>query len=141
MAQDNPSILSHVSIGTNDFDRAVRFYDAVLPSLGCKRIMQHPGAAAWGKQFPEFWVQSPIDGKPASIGNGTHVGFMAADKQAVHAFHAAALAAGARDEGAPGPRPDYGEPYYGCFVRDPDGHKVEAAYWDLALIQEKYGDN
>jgi catechol 2,3-dioxygenase-like lactoylglutathione lyase family enzyme len=140
MSQDNPSILSHASIGTNDFDRAVRFYDAVLPTLGCKRIMQHPGAAAWGKAFPEFWVQTPIDGKPASIGNGTHIGFMAPDKDAVHAFHAAALKAGAKDEGAPGPRPDYGEPYYGCFLRDPDGHKIEAAYWDVALMQKLYGD-
>jgi catechol 2,3-dioxygenase-like lactoylglutathione lyase family enzyme len=140
MSQDNPSILSHASIGTNDFDRAVRFYDAVLPTLGCKRIMQHPGAAAWGKAFPEFWVQTPIDGKPASIGNGTHIGFMAPDKDAVHAFHAAALKAGAKDEGAPGPRPDYGEPYYGCFLRDPDGHKIEAAYWDVALIEKQYGD-
>jgi catechol 2,3-dioxygenase-like lactoylglutathione lyase family enzyme len=140
MPQDNPSILSHASIGTNDFDRAMRFYDAVLPTLGCKRIMQHPGAAAWGKAFPEFWVQTPIDGKPASIGNGTHIGFVAPDKDAVHAFHAAALKAGAKDEGAPGPRPDYGEPYYGCFVRDPDGHKIEAAYWDLALIEKQYGD-
>jgi catechol 2,3-dioxygenase-like lactoylglutathione lyase family enzyme len=140
MPQDNPSILSHASIGTNDFDRAVRFYDAVLPTLGCRRIMQHPGAAAWGKAFPEFWVQTPIDGKPASVGNGTHIGFVAPDKDAVHAFHAAALKAGAKDEGAPGPRPDYGEPYYGCFVRDPDGHKIEAAYWDLALMQKLYGD-
>ncbi|HFK1962471.1 TPA: VOC family protein, partial [Pseudomonas aeruginosa] len=46
--------------------------------------------------------------------------------------HAAALAAGARDEGAPGPRPLYGEPYYGCFIRDLDGHKVEASYWDMS---------
>ena len=139
MAQDNPSILSHISVGTNDFDRAVAFYDRVLPTLGCKRIMQHPGAAAWGKMYPEFWVQTPVDGKRASIGNGTHVGFVAPDKAAVHAFHQAALAAGAADEGKPGPRPEYGPPYYGCFVRDPDGHKIEAAYWDLDLVQKLYG--
>jgi catechol 2,3-dioxygenase-like lactoylglutathione lyase family enzyme len=131
MADPNPSILSHVSIGTNDFARAVAFYDRVLPTLGCKRIMEHPGAAAWGKVYPEFWVQTPIDGRPASVGNGTHFGFVASDKATVHAFYEAALAAGARGEGEPGPRPDYGEPYYGCFVRDPDGHKIEAAYWDM----------
>jgi catechol 2,3-dioxygenase-like lactoylglutathione lyase family enzyme len=138
MPDENPSIVSHISIGTNNFDRAVAFYDKVLPTVGAKQIMRHPGAAAYGKEYPEFWVQAPIDGKPASIGNGTHFGFVAANKEEVHAFHVAALAAGARDEGAPGPRPEYGEPYYGCFVRDPDGHKIEAAYWDMELVRKLY---
>ncbi len=128
MANDIPSILSHISIDTNDFERAVGFYDKVLPTLGCKRIMEHPGAVAYGKQFPEFWVQIPIDGKSATTGNGTHFGFIAPTKGAVHAFHEAALAAGGEDDGAPGPRPVYGEPYYGCFVRNLDGHKVEATF-------------
>ncbi|OGB20554.1 MAG: glyoxalase [Burkholderiales bacterium RIFCSPLOWO2_02_FULL_57_36] len=132
MADENPSMISHVSIGTNDFDRALAFYDKVLATLDCKRLMEHPGAAAYGKVYPEFWVQTPIDGYPASVGNGTHLGFIATTKQAVHAFYEAALAAGGTDNGPPGPRPHYGEPYYGCFVRDPDGHKVEAAYWDSA---------
>lgn len=138
MADTNPSILSHISLGTNQFDKAVAFYDRVLPTLGCKRILAHPSAVAYGRQYPEFWVQTPIDGQPASIGNGTHFGFFAPDKAAVHAFHQAALEAGARDEGAPGPRPEYGEPYYGCFVRDLDGHKIEAAYWDLEQVYELY---
>lgn len=130
MTDNNPSMLSHVSIGTNDFARACAFYDAVLAALGCRRVMEHPGAVAYGKMYPEFWVQTPIDGGRATIGNGCHFGFVASSKEAVHAFHAAALAAGARDDGAPGPRPHYGSPYYGCFVRDPDGHKIEAAFWD-----------
>lgn len=133
MAADIPSIISHVSIGTNDFTRACAFYDRVLPALGCRRILEHPGAVAWGKQFPEFWVQTPIDGAPASVGNGTHVGFIAPSQEAVDAFYRAALEAGAQGDGAPGPRPHYGAPYYGCFVRDLDGHKVEAAYWDESL--------
>lgn len=137
---DSPSILSHISIGTNNFERAVAFYDSVLPTLGCKRVMEHPGAVAYGKQYPEFWVQRPIDGKPATVGNGTHIGFIAPTKPAVHAFYEAALAAGGVDEGAPGARPDYGEPYYGCFVRDPDGHKVEASFWDMQLIHKLYID-
>lgn len=137
---DSPSILSHISIGTNNFERAVAFYDRLLPTLGCQRIMEHPGAVAYGKQYPEFWVQTPIDGQPATIGNGTHIGFIAPTKEAVHAFYEAALAAGGIDEGAPGPRPDYGDPYYGCFVRDLDGHKIEASYWDTQLIQELYID-
>ncbi|MBN8472426.1 VOC family protein [Corallococcus exiguus] len=133
MSDENPSILSHVSIGTNDFARAVAFYDAVLTPLGCRRVLDFPNAVAYGRQFPEFWVQTPIDGKPATVGNGTHFCFLAPSKQAVDAFHQAALKAGATDDGAPGPRPLYGPPYYGCFVRDPDGHKVEANFWDTSL--------
>ncbi len=139
MAEQNPCILSHVSLGSNRFDEAVVFYDQVLATLGCRRILEPPGAVAWGREYPEFWIQRPFDGGSAAVGNGTHVGFFAADQAAVDAFHRAALAAGARDEGAPGPRPEYGEPYYGCFVRDLDGHKIEAAYWDAALMQQLYG--
>jgi catechol 2,3-dioxygenase-like lactoylglutathione lyase family enzyme len=99
MADANPNILSHISLGTNQFDQAVAFYDQVLPTLGCKRILAHPGAVAYGRDYPEFWVQAPIDGQPASVGNGTHFGFVAPDKAAVHAFYATALAAGASDDG------------------------------------------
>jgi catechol 2,3-dioxygenase-like lactoylglutathione lyase family enzyme len=133
MSEPNPSLLSHISVGTNDFERATAFYDAVMPTLGAHRIEAFPGAVAYGKAFPEFWVQTPLDGAPASIGNGTHFGFIAESRQAVDAFHAAALAAGGIDEGAPGPRPQYGAAYYGGYVRDPDGHKIEAAFWDEAL--------
>ena len=127
---DIPSILSHVSVGTNDLERAAAFYDRVLDTLGCRRIMEHPGAVAYGKRYPEFWVQTPYDHAPASVGNGSHFGFMASSKAEVDAFHKTALAAGATDDGAPGPRPEYGTPYYGCFVRDLDGHKIEATFWD-----------
>jgi len=122
MSDENPSAISHVSIGTNDFARATEFYDRVLGVLGCKRILDFPGAVAYGKQFPEFWVQTPSDGQPASVANGVHIGFLAHSQDAVKAFYEAAIAAGGRDAGASGPRRDYG-----CFVRDPDGHKIEAA--------------
>ena len=135
MADENPSMMSHVSIGTNDFARSVNFYDRALASLGVRRLMEHPGAVAYGKVYPEFWVQTPIDGKSASVGNGTHFGFMATSKAQVEGFYQAALAAGARGEGPPGPRMEYGAPYYGCFVRDPDGHKIEASFWDLTMPQ------
>lgn len=135
---ENPSILSHVSIGTNNFQRAVAFYDRVLSILGCKRIMEHPGAVAYGKHYPEFWVQTPIDGQPASVGNGTHVSFLAPNQQVVHTFYEAALAAGASNDGPPGPRPHYGDPYYGCFIRDLDGHKIEVSFWDMSLTPPEY---
>ncbi|MBW4656034.1 MAG: VOC family protein [Kaiparowitsia implicata GSE-PSE-MK54-09C] len=126
---ENPSILSHVSLGTNDVDRASAFYDAVLAPLGYGRLMEHPGAIAYGKVYPEFWIQAPFDGQVAAVGNGTHIAFVASSSEAVHGFYEAAIAAGGTGDGAPGPRPDYGQEYYGCFVRDLDGHKVEACYW------------
>ena len=133
MTEDNPSVVSHVSIGTNDFDRAVAFYDRVLAVFGCRQIVSHPGVAVgYGKQFPEFWVQLAFDGGEASVGNGTHVAFLAPSKEGVHEFHRIALEAGATDDGGPGDRPLYGAPYYGAFVRDPDGHKIEAMFWDAS---------
>lgn len=136
MSSGNPSCISHVSLGTNRFEQAREFYQSVLATLGCKVIMEHPGAVAFGKAYPEFWVQKPIDGKKAAVGNGTHVGFMASSKAEVDAFFKAATAAGARADGDPGHREDYGEPYYGCFVRDLDGHKIEAAFWDEELARK-----
>nr|WP_155128553.1 VOC family protein [Pseudovibrio flavus] len=125
--------MSHVSVGTDNFEKAVEFYKRVLATIGAKVVMEHPGAVAFGKQFPEFWVQTPIDGQPAGVGNGTHFGFIAPSNDAVHAFWEVALEMGAVPEGEPGPRPHYGEPYYGCFVRDLDGHKIEAAAWNAPL--------
>ena len=133
---DQPrSVISHVSLGTNDFDKAIEFYDKVMDTLGFEKTMDYPGASAYGVNgMPIFWVQTPIDGKPASMGNGTHIAFEAVDKEMVHRFHEIALAAGGTDDGAPGTRPDYGEAYYGCFVRDLDGHKIEATYWDVSKM-------
>lgn len=136
MSEENPSILSHVSIGVNDYEAALVFYDAVLASLGIKTIMEHEDARAYGKAFPEFWVQRPFDGKTAAPGNGTHTAFMATSKEEVEAFHAAGLAAGGTCDGKPGPRAEYGEPYYGAFLRDLEGHKIEATFWDMELAQK-----
>ncbi len=139
MSNENPSIISHVSIGTNQYDKARPFYDAVLATLDIGTIMEHPGAVAYGRQYPEFWLCVPHDGQTASVGNGFHMGFIATNKEQVHKFYDAAIAAGATCDGPPGPRPLYGEPYYGCFVRDLDGHKIEAAYWDTELSMKLYG--
>ncbi len=132
---DNPSIMSHVSIGTNQFERAVEFYDAIMATIGAKRVYEPDmpegmSAVAYGKQFPEFWLQTAADGQPAETANGVHFAFLAPTKEAVHAFWDAAIANGAKPDGEPGPRPHYGAAYYGCFVRDLDGHKIEAMHWD-----------
>jgi len=120
-------MLHHVSVGSRDVERAVKFYDAVLKPLGYKRVMEFlPHAVGYGSEHPEFWVQVPADGKTASVGNGVHISFAAPSQDAVKKFYAAAMKAGGKDEGAPGPRPDYGPDYYGGFVRDLDGNKLEA---------------
>ena len=125
--------MNHVSLGVSNGEVSLPFYDTVLATIGAKRIFDHDGAVAYGKMFPEFWVHPvTFDGGKAGVANGVHFSFSANSKQEVQAFHAAALEAGGTDDGAPGFRPDYGEPYYGCFVRDPDGHKLEATFWDEA---------
>ena len=120
-------MLHHVSVGVRDVERAAKFYDAVLGALGYKRVMEFlPYAVAYGETQPSFWVQLPHNQQPASVGNGVHIGFMARTKDAVRRFHAAALAKGGTSDGEPGPRPDYGPDYYGAFVFDLDGNKLEA---------------
>ena len=129
MSETNKSILSHVSIGTNDFDRAAAFYDKVMPALGCRRIEQHPSAVAYGKEFPEFWVQVPVNGHPATIGNGIHISFLAKLAEAVERLPRGGIGSGSRKRGRTRTESHYGPAYYGCFVRDPDGHKIEASDW------------
>jgi catechol 2,3-dioxygenase-like lactoylglutathione lyase family enzyme len=126
-------MLHHVSVGVADVPRAAKFYDAVLGALGYKRVMEFmPYAIAYGEDTPSFWVQLPNDKNSASVGNGAHIGFIARSKQAVEDFHATALANGGKDNGAPGPRPDYGPEYFGAFVLDLDGNKLEATLMQTA---------
>ena len=132
-SSDLPSIMGHVSIGSNQFDKAVAFYDKVLATIGAARIIEAGDfAVAWGKQFPEFWVQKPHNGEPAECANGIHFAFLAASKAAVDEFYRVGIANGAACDGKPGPRMEYSEAYYGCFMRDLEGHKIEAMYWDEA---------
>lgn len=122
-------MLHHVSVGVRDVARAATFYDPVLKALGYKRVMDYsPGAIAYGesKDKPEFWIGLPHDQAIPSGGNGTHVAFAARSKGAVNKFHEAALKAGGSNNGEPGPRPDYGPAYYGAFIYDLDGNKIEA---------------
>lgn len=126
------SALSHVWLGTNRFDEAAPFYAAVLATLGIRRVLdlsQYQGIG-YGRAFPEFWIQRPHDGGAAQTANGVHVAFLAESNAQVDAFYEAALAHGARCDGPAGPRPDYGHDYYACFVRDLDGHKIEAMAWN-----------
>ncbi len=116
-------MLDHVTIGTSNLARAREFYDRALKPLGIERLYAD-GQTAWGygagkKAF--FWI-----GTREAVLTGVHVAFVAPDHATVDAFHASALAAGGRDNGAPGLRPHYHAGYYGAFVLDPDGHNIEA---------------
>ena len=128
-SETRPPLVSHVSVGVTDVSRAGVFYDAVMATLGARRILEHGVGIGYGRAFPEFWAAQPHDGKRAVPGNGTHVCFNAIDPAGVAAFHAAGLSAGGLDDGGPGPRPEYAPGYYAAFLRDPDGNKVEAMCW------------
>lgn len=118
-------MIDHVSIPVRDLAAATRFYDAVLAPLGLTRLETRPATAGYGKRYAEFWVNLRADGF-AVPSDGHHVCLRARSPEIVDAFHAAALAQGGTSDGTPGQRPHFGEGYYAAFVRDPDGHRIEA---------------
>jgi catechol 2,3-dioxygenase-like lactoylglutathione lyase family enzyme len=119
-------MLDHVSIGVRDAAAARRFYDAVLAPLGYKALHAGDGYAGYGAEAAEFWVNAADSPVPADLANGLHFSFVAKNRAAVDAFHKAGLAAGGKDNGKPGPRPDYGPTYYAAFLIDPEGYRIEA---------------
>lgn len=129
-------MFNHMSVGSNDLDRAGKFYDATLGALGYKRTETADFGLAWGIEFPEFWATLTDDRAPATPGNGVHVAFIAASRADVDKFHAAAVENGGTDAGSPGERP-YFEAYYAAFVRDPDGNKLEAVHLPFVPFPER----
>ncbi len=121
-------MLLYTTVGTNDLERAGRFYDAVLPFIGYRRQKQAPGEIGYAADEDvrcRFWVVEPFNREPATFGNGVTIAFDAPTRASVDAFHAAALAAGGTDEGAPGLRPFHAS-FYAAFIRDHDGNKLVA---------------
>jgi catechol 2,3-dioxygenase-like lactoylglutathione lyase family enzyme len=119
-------MLLYVTIGTNDIYRAGHFYDAVLAELGYRRQRdseEEIGYAADGDSRCRLWIVMPFNRRSASIGNGSMVALEAGSRTAVDAFHAAALAHGGTDEGAPAVR-SYHANFYAAYARDPDGNKI-----------------
>ncbi len=123
-------MLDHVGFAVEDAETSRAFYEKALAPLGIGLVMTVPAhenpsggtAHGFGKDGnPFFWV-----GDNERVGEGTHVAFTAPTRAEVDAFHAAAIAAGGRDNGGPGLRPHYGPNYYAAFVRDPDGMNIEA---------------
>ncbi|RZF65100.1 VOC family protein [Sphingomonas populi] len=119
-------MLHHVSLGTTDLARARVFYDPVMAELGLRRTLDVEEAVGYGAGITVFSLNLPADGKPPTVGNGTHVAFEVEKRAAVDAFFRTALANGGDSGGAPGLRPEYDANYYAAFVLDPDGNKIEA---------------
>jgi catechol 2,3-dioxygenase-like lactoylglutathione lyase family enzyme len=122
-------MFDHLSLGVADLDRAVAFYDAALGALGQVRLWRTARAAGYGPEgftgeAPLAVIQHGADAR--APGPGFHLALAARSREAVDRFHAAALATGGVDEGLPGIREHYDPGYYAAFVRDPDGHRLEA---------------
>ena len=119
-------MFDHVSLGVADIARSGAFYDAALKPLGYTRLSDGEWSLGYGDQEVGLWLgrtSRPVTADPAS---GLHFCFRAKSRAAVDAFHAAALAAGGKDNGKPGLRADYGPGYYAAFAIDPDGYRIEA---------------
>ena len=122
-------MIDHTGVVVSDFDQSKKFYSQALSAIGYALILELPAAvtgstdvAGFGEPpKPDFWISKGSPNDPP-----IHVAFRVANRAQVDAFYTAAIAAGGRDNGTPGPRPHYHENYYGAFVLDPDGHNIEA---------------
>ena len=118
-------MIGYVTLGTNKYDEAAAFYDALLGDLGASRIMEADNFIAWGvgPKSAALSIIKPEDGNVATVGNGVMVAIAMVSTDKVDAFHAKAMELGGTDEGAPGPR---GEGFYAAYFRDLDGNKLNA---------------
>lgn len=121
-------MIGYVTFGTNDLDRAAKFYDELLAEIGASRFMEGDRFIAWAVSpgTPALALMKPADGNPASVGNGVMVALAMDSREKVDALHKKAMSLGAKDEGAPGPRGDGG--FYAGYFRDPDGNKLNAFF-------------
>jgi catechol 2,3-dioxygenase-like lactoylglutathione lyase family enzyme len=119
-------MIDHVSVGVSDLERSARFYEATLTPLGLSRLVTRPATVGFGKSYPEFWINFRPEMARVEPDSGVHICLRAKSSGEVDAFHAAALKAGGRCDGAPGLRPHDRVRYYAAFVIDPDGNRIEA---------------
>ena len=113
-------MFDHISLRTAQFDVMTAFYEEALAPLGIKKLMAFEGGAGFGRKAPGLWISASSEPR-----SSVHLALSSSDQSAVRAFHAAALKAGAKDNGAPGPR-NFAPNYYAAFVIDPDGNNIEA---------------
>ena len=119
-------MFDHVSIGVADIARSKKFYDATLKPLGLSLLSDGESSLGYGEKAVQLWLGATKKPVKADMESGLHFCFLASDRAAVDAFHAAALKAGGKDNGKPGVRADYGPKYYAAFAIDPDGYRIEA---------------
>ncbi len=119
-------MIDHVSIAVSDLGKAARFHERGLEPLGLVRMAERPARVGFGHKYPEFWLEARPRMAPAADGTGAHVALRAPSRAAVDAFHASALALGARCDGSPGERPVTVTTCYAAFIRDADGNRIEA---------------
>jgi catechol 2,3-dioxygenase-like lactoylglutathione lyase family enzyme len=119
-------MIDHVSVGVGDLERAARFYEQALAPLGLSRLVTRLATVGFGKTYPEFWINLRSDMAKVAHDSGVHICLRARSTNDVDAFHAAALKAGGRSDGAPGLRPHDRVRYYAAFIVDPDGNRIEA---------------
>jgi catechol 2,3-dioxygenase-like lactoylglutathione lyase family enzyme len=119
-------MIDHVSVGVSDLECARCFYESTLAPLGLSRLVTRPATVGFGKAYPEFWINLRADMIPVPRDSGVHICLRAKSTGEVDAFHAAALKAGGRSDGAPGLRPHDRVRYYAVFIIDLDGNRIEA---------------
>ncbi len=133
MAAEDDAVIGYTMVGTNDLQNALTFYDPLFAEMGLDQCWRDRFVACWGKKdddtYPRFFVCHPLDEKPATVGNGTMTAFLMKGPEAIDRLYAIAMQKGGRDEGKPGPRPHYGERFYGAYVRDLDGNKLAFVYY------------
>ena len=128
--------IGHVSLGVRDIKKSKPFYDAVMATLGCRLMypLEEYKMYGYGDETPDFWISESSDARYSA---GTHVAFAAKDRESIHKFYEVALAHGGRDNGKPGPRPEYTDGYYAAFVLDPDGHHLEVMMIETTVAAQK----
>jgi catechol 2,3-dioxygenase-like lactoylglutathione lyase family enzyme len=119
-------MIDHISVAVSNLDASAHFYQAVLGAIGYQKLVVRPRTIGFGKSYPEFWLNLRASLAPIGGDSGAHAALRVRTSELVDAFHAAAVAAGGRCDGAPGLRPQHGQGYYAAFICDPDGNRVEA---------------
>lgn len=122
-------MIDHISIAVRDLEASAAFYAAALAPLELTRLVDRPAMIGFGKRYPELWLNARPAMAPLPADVGAHVALRAPNPEAVTAFHSAALASGGTCDGPPGPRQAAMTTYFGAFVRDPDGNRLEAVHF------------
>jgi catechol 2,3-dioxygenase-like lactoylglutathione lyase family enzyme len=127
-------MIDHISVAVSDIARSAAFYEAVLGALGLAKVVDlSPRTVGFGKKYPEFWLNARDGLSPQPETTGIHICLRAPSEEAVREFHAAALARHGKTAGDPGPRQAAFTTYFGAFIFDPDGNKIEAVYFGQKL--------